>query len=98
VNYTNLIQWIITWLSCFFSQFFCIAADWINTVIEEVMLGVLGAIALIPLPDALANFTWPDAGPLGAALLACDIPQALSIIVGAFTVRFLKGLIPMIRS
>lgn len=98
MDYSLLFQWIINWINCFFDTFFCIASDWINKVLEEIMLGVLGAIALIPLPAVLSDFQWPDAGPLGGAIIACGVPQALSIIVAAFTARFLKGLLPMVRS
>jgi hypothetical protein len=86
------------WLFCFFSNLWCQGADFIMDMLEEIMTVLMSALSVIPIPDALANFQWPEAGPLGAVIIDVGIPQALSILAGAFMVRFLKGLIPLIRN
>jgi len=86
------------WVQCFFADFKCHFLDWIFGALEEILGVLVQALAIIPIPGDLTSFTWPDAGPLATALVDLQVPQALSILVAAFTVRFLKGLIPLIRS
>ena len=92
------IEKVWQWLYCFFANLWCGLSDWLMSALEEIMTVALSALSALPIPDALANFQWPDAGPLGAVLIDTGVPVALSILAGAFTLRFLKGLIPLIRS
>ncbi|GER94663.1 hypothetical protein A45J_2427 [hot springs metagenome] len=86
------------WLYCFFPNFFGWLSDWLMDMLFEIMSVAISALGVIPLPDVLTSFQWPDAGPFGYALIDLGVPQGLAILSAAFMVRFLKGLIPLIRS
>ncbi len=92
------IEKIWHWFSCFFATLWCQASDFVVSMLEEIMLVAISALSVIPLPDALTSFQMPDAGIFGNALIDLGVPHALTILSAAFMVRFLKGLIPLIRS
>jgi len=80
-------------IKCFLPNLWLRFLDIIVTLQEEISTALLAVFAIIPLPDAVANFQWPDAGPLGYAVIQSGIPQALTILSGALFIRFIKGLI-----
>jgi hypothetical protein len=92
------IEKIWQWFYCFFQTLWCQGADFIMNIFEEVMSVVVTALSVIPIPNVIASFQWPDAGPFGYALIDLGVPQGLAILSAAFMIRFLKGLIPLIRS
>lgn len=94
----NGINELWKWVQCFFPNLWCQGSDFFMGILEEIFTVLISALGVIPIPDALNSFQWPDVGPFGYALIDLNIPQALTILSAAFTLRFLKGLIPLIRS
>lgn len=93
--------WLAAFLQpilCWLEGFWCKAGDFFIQCMVEVIDIVVGLTAWIPIPVALSSFQWPDAGPLGGALIMFGFPEALVILSAAFTLRFLRGLIPFVRS
>lgn len=89
---------VISWLGCFFTDFFF--CKFFNLFFDVMAGGVavlVSALAWVPVPSALANFQWPDPGPLGGLLLATGVGQAMGILAAAMTTKFLLRLIPFVR-
>ena len=92
------IEKVWKWIYCFFPNLVGYLTDMFMDILEEVLTVLLTALSVIPVPDVIANFQWPDAGPFGYALIDLGVPQGLTILSAAFMFRFLKGLIPLIKS
>ena len=99
------LSWIAGWLGnivstldCIWGKVVCSFFNLFFDLLDGLVTVLITAIAWVPIPSALSSFTWPDAGPLGGILIECGMVQAMSILAAAFSVRFLKGLIPFIRA
>lgn len=84
---------IWTEIKCFLPNLWLRFLDIMVTLQEEISAALLVVFSIIPLPYAVANFQWPDVGPLGYAIVQSGMPQALTILSGALFIRFIKGLI-----
>lgn len=94
-------EWLAAFLQpilCWLAAFWCKLSDVLIGLLVDVLALGASLLAVIPIPDAVAGWQWPDAGPLAGSMIEAGIPQALAIIAGAYTVRFCKGLIPFIRA
>lgn len=89
----NVLLKIWNEIKCFLPNLWARFLDVIVTLQEEISAALLAVLSVIPLPDAVQNFQWPDVGPLGYAVIQAGIPQALSILSGALFIRFIKGLL-----
>lgn len=87
------------WASCYFDRLLCQLKGLLIEIIDEILSYVAALINVIPIPSVLENFEWPYMNTMmGAVIADVGVPQALSLLAAAFLVRFLKGLIPLIRS
>lgn len=89
--------WLSGWFSCFFDTLTCFSYNFLMGLLGDFVAALIATLSLIPLPSALANFSWPDAGPLGAALGETGFVQGLSILAAAMTVKTALRLIPFVR-
>lgn len=89
---------LFDWLACFFTD--AIPCLFFNMFFDLLLGGVgivVGALAWIPIPPAIADFVWPDAGPLAGVLFETGFGQATAILAASFTLKFLLRLIPLVR-
>lgn len=91
----NVLAWIagkiqLFWnfLLGFFDSATNVGLDILALAYGELLDNAFTAASMIPLPDVLANFQWPDAGALGPFIKACGLPEALSIWAACWTLRF----------
>ena len=83
---------------CFWSQLPNRLLDIFALVVTDIITALLAVLAVIPLPDVLTNFQWPALGGMGPAMAMSGLPQGMALIIAGMTVRFIKGLIPLIRA
>jgi len=65
-----------------------VLSDWVIDMWGELMVFAWSIQDSLVIPDALSSFQFPDPGPLGATLNILYVPQALAILVAAFTIRW----------
>lgn len=98
--FTGLPAWLLQLFKDLVSSLFSMLADLAAYVLDMLLQGVIGLIALVPIPATQFNANQYLAGApaefLGM-LVAIRIPEALAIIVTALGIRFLLGLIPIVR-
>ena len=63
---------------------------------KEYLTLMWSITSALPLPDWIRNPSLPTVGPIGYALTALGIPQAMAIVSTAFTVKMTLRLIPFI--
>lgn len=94
----NFFEALFDWINCFFTDFIWCATF---NLFFDLLLGlvgvVVGALAWVPIPDAIENFVWPDAGPLAGVLFETGFGQATAILAACFTLKFILRLIPLVR-
>lgn len=91
------IGWLGGMISCYWGLLFCSLFNLAYDLFDAVLVAAIGLIALVPIPPDVANWTWPDAGPLVGVLGEAGFAQATAIIAGAMSIKFLLRVIPFVR-
>lgn len=92
--------WIFQLLKNLLSSLFDMLADLFAYLLDMLLQGVSGLIALVPMPTVSFNAnSYMSGAPAEfiAFAVAIRLPEAFAIIVAALGIRFLLGLIPLIR-
>ena len=76
---------------------FCSLFNLVYDLFDAVLVAAIGLVALVPIPSEVANWTWPDAGPLVGVLGEVGFAQATAILAGAMSIKFLLRVIPFVR-
>ena len=87
--------------SWFFNFWLDIQVVFLNiyvAVLREWLDLVWSMLGTIPVPDALANFVWPDPGFIGSALILVGVPEAIAILSAAFVIKVSMRLLPLIMA
>lgn len=85
------------WFACIFTTLPCFFYNMFYSFLWDVIQMGLIALAWIPIPSAVATWSWPNAGPLVGVLGEVGFAQATAIVAGAMTIKFLLRLIPFVR-
>jgi len=84
----GLVGQIVGWLLTFWDNVPPFVTDIYCTIFRQglnLRHSILGAI---PVPDVLANFTWPEIhSTVGIVLVQVGIPEALALIAAAYTLK-----------
>lgn len=92
--------WIFSLLKNLLSALFDMLADLVAFVLDKLLQGVVSLVGLIPMPAVSFNANSYMAGAPAefiAFAVAIRLPEAFAIIVAALGIRFLLGLIPLVR-
>ena len=98
--FAGIPEWIFSLLKNFLASLFDMLADLFCFLLDGLLQGVAGLIALVPVPATTFNANQYLAGAPAefiSMMVAIRVPEALGIIVVALGIRFLLGLIPVIR-
>ena len=93
-------DWFFTLVKDLVATLFDMLGDLFAFVLDQLFQGIIAIIALIPVPTTTFNANQYLAGAPSefiGMLIAIRIPEAFGIIVVALGIRFLLGLIPVIR-
>ena len=93
-------QWFLDLFKTAFLTLWDMLYDLVCFVVDELFKGIVALLAMIPIPTGLFNANQYLAGAPADflnMLVAIRIPEAFAIIVAALVIRFLLGLIPVIR-
>ncbi len=93
-------EWFFTLCKDFVATLFDMLGDLVAFVLDQLFQGIIAIIALIPIPSTTFNSNQYLAGSPSefiGMLIAIRIPEAFAIIVVALGIRFLLGLIPVVR-
>lgn len=87
-----------TYLACFFTDaIFCKLFNLFFDILGGGVTVLVGALSWVPIPAEVSGWSWPDAGPIVGVLGEVGFAQALSILAGAMSIKFLLRLIPFVR-
>lgn len=98
--FAGIPAWFLNLLKNFLASLFDMLADLFAYLLDMLLQGVTALINLIPVPASTFNANSYLAGAPAeflSMLVAIRIPEAFAIIVTALGIRFLLGLIPLIR-
>ncbi len=92
-------DWFLSVLKAFLTSLFDMVVDVFCFILDALFQGVIAILALIPIPASFNASQYLAGAPAEfiGMLVAIRIPEAFGIIVVALTIRFLLGLIPLIR-
>lgn len=96
----NIPAWLFQLLKDLLSSLFDMIIDVFCFILDALFQGVIALLALIPLPAASFNANQYLAGAPAEFLnmmVSIRLPEAFAIIVTALGIRFLLGLIPVVR-
>lgn len=96
----NLPAWIFSLFKNFLASQFDMLADLFCYLLDMLLQGVVALLALIPVSATTFNADNYMAGAPAefiGMLIAIRVPEAFGIIIVALGIRFLLGLIPLIR-
>lgn len=93
----SFVGWLGDLVICYWGLLFCSLFNLVYDLFEAVLVAAVSLIALVPIPSEVANWSWPDAGPLVGVLGEVGFAQATAIVAGAMTIKFLLRLIPFVR-
>lgn len=91
------VGWVGSIIQCYWGLFTCALFNLVYDLLNAIVTAAVGLVSLIPIPAEVANWTWPDAGPIAGALGESGFAQATAIVAGAMTIKFLLRLIPLVR-
>ncbi len=91
------VKWLFAGLTCWWGLWECklfnLGYDFLNALVSAA----IAVASLVPVPSEVANWSWPDAGPLVGVLGEVGFAQATAIVAGAMTIKFMLRLIPFVR-
>lgn len=91
------IGWLGQIVQCYWGLLTCVLFNLVYDVIAAIGGAAIGFVSLVPIPPNVADWSWPDAGPLVGVLGETGFAQATAILAGAMSVKFLLRLIPFVR-
>lgn len=97
---TGIPAWLFSMLKNFLASLFDMLVDLFCFLLDALLQGVSALLALIPVPATTFNANQYLAGAPADfinMMIAIRMPEAFAIIVVALGIRFLLGLIPLIR-
>jgi len=105
--FNNLLEWLSAIPQWFYDLFknafltlFDLLYDLVCYILDMLLKAILALIQELPIPEGIFNANQYLAGAPADflnMLVAIRIPEAFAIIVSALIIRFLCGLIPIIR-
>lgn len=97
---SGLPAWIFQLFKDFLSSLFYMLIDAFCFMLDHLLLGIKALLDLIPIPAGLSNANQYLVGAPAefiSMMVAVRVPEALAIVVAALGIRFLLGLIPVVR-
>lgn len=87
-----------SWHIAFYHTLVVVLAHVFCKILKEILDVTWQVLGGIPIPDELLNFVWPDPGPMGSALIAVGVPEAMVILLAAFNIKLAMRLLPLIMA
>lgn len=97
---SELPNWLFTLFKNFLASLFDMLVDLFCLILDQLLKAISGLINSIPIPATTFNANQYLAGAPADfinMMIAIRMPEAFAIIVVALGIRFLLGLIPLIR-
>ena len=91
------IGWLGSIFQCYWGLLMCSLFNLVFDLLSAILLAAVSMVALVPIPSDVANWSWPDAGPLVGVLGETGFAQGTAIVAGAMSIKFLLRLIPFVR-
>lgn len=91
------IGWLGGIIQCYWELLICTLFNLAYDLLNAIVTAAVGLMALVPIPSEVSAWSWPDAGPIVGVLGEVGFAQAISILAGAMSIKFLLRLIPFVR-